>query len=100
MTDAASVDWSDSCARAQALTTAYYALLTGARETEIRTRTLDAEELVRYQPGDLKTLWVEMIAAQSECAKARGLPDPNRRFAITTDARSDIPGYNRNRCPI
>lgn len=90
------IDWSDPCARAGALSNAYYSLLAGHREIEIRTRTLDAEELVRFQAVDIEKLRIEMLSAQSDCAKATGQRDPNRRFAITAGSRSDIPRYNRN----
>lgn len=90
------IDWSDPCARALALTNAYYAALAGEREVEIRTRTFDAEELVRFLPVDIEKLRIEMQSAQSECAKARGMRDPNRRFAITAGSRSDISRFNRN----
>jgi hypothetical protein len=77
------VDWSDPCAKAGALTSAYYALLQGQQEVEIRTRTLDAEEVVRFSAPNLDALRTEMQAAASACAKQTGQPDPNRRFAIT-----------------
>jgi hypothetical protein len=83
----ADVDWSDPCAKAAALTGAYYALLQGQQEIEIRTRTLDAEEVVRFCPANLDALRSEMQAAASACAKASGQPDPNRRFAITCGGR-------------
>ena len=89
-------DWTDPCQRAQALTTAYYQVLEGGRPVEIRTRTLDAEEMVRFQSANLQTLWIEMISAQSDCAKKSGQRDPNRRHAITAGSRSDIPYFNRN----
>ena len=76
------INWTDPCARAAALSQAYYELISGSREVEIRTRTLDAEELVRFQAIDLKTLQVEMLKAQSECAASQGLPNTSRRFAI------------------
>ncbi len=95
------IDWTDPCARAAALSSAYYAALAGSREIEIRTRSFDADELVRFLPVDIEKLRIEMQSAQSECAKARGHRDPNRRFAITAGNRSDIPWYNRNwRRPI
>lgn len=90
-TNGCSVDWSNPCMRFAALQTAYYSLLTGARETEIRTRTLDAEEMVRFQSADIEKLRIEMQQAQSECARASGQPDPGRRFAITAGNHSDIP---------
>jgi hypothetical protein len=94
------VDWTDPCAKAAVLRTAYYALMTGTRETEIRTRTLDAEDFVRFQTVDAGKLQIELQAAERECARRCGKPDPNRRFAITAGDRSDIPRYNRMRRPI
>jgi hypothetical protein len=91
---AAAVDWTDSCARANALIGAYYTLLSGQQEIEIRTRTLDAEELVRFAPTDLAKLEAEMTAAQGECAAATGAPNPNRRFAITAGSRRKWPWFN------
>ena len=76
------VDWTNPCERFQALQKAYYALLTGDRESEIRTRTLDAEEMVRFQKVDIEKLRIEMQSAERDCAIARGLPNPNRRRPI------------------
>jgi hypothetical protein len=94
------VDWTNPCARAAALRNAYYALMTGARETEIRTRTLDAEDFVRFQTVDAGKLQIELQAAERECDRLCGKPDPNRRFAITAGNRSDIPRFNRMRRPL
>ncbi len=94
------IDWNDPCQKAAALNNAYFALLTGQREIEIRTRTLDAEEMVRFQSVDIEKLRIELQSAQRDCCRANGLPDPNRRFAITAGSRSDIPDYNRARRPI
>jgi len=77
------VDWTDPCARANALRGAYYTLLSGAQEQEIRTRTLDAEEVVRFNAADKDALLVELTAAESECARCTGQPDPNRRFRMS-----------------
>ena len=78
------VDWTDPCARAAALSKAYYTLLSGGAEVEIRTRTLDAEEVVKLQPGNLATLRTEMQDAQDACAALQaGRPQGNKRFAIT-----------------
>lgn len=82
----AAVDWTDPCARATALRNAYYALLSGGQEQEIRTRTLDAEETVRFAPVDIGQLTTELRAAEAQCAAATGATNPNRRFAITTGA--------------
>ncbi len=77
------IDWTDPCARAQALTSAYYTLLSGSQEIEIRTRTDEAEELVKFQPGKLDDLRDEMLTAIDECeAKKAGRPVSAKRFAI------------------
>ncbi len=78
------VNWTDPCQRAQALMGAYYKLLAGDAEIEIRTRTLDAEEVVRLQPGNLAQLRTEMQDAQDACAAQQaGRPQSSKRFAIT-----------------
>ena len=82
-----SVDWSDPCARARALSDAYYALLSGNQETRVRTRKGESEDDVEYARADINTLRVEMQAAQAECARATGQPHPRRRFAIQAGSR-------------
>ena len=83
MTDAP-VDWTDPCARAAALRDAYYRMVSGQQETEIRTRTLDAEEMVRFAGGDLDALRNDLATAESEClAKMAGQPVAPKRFAIS-----------------
>lgn len=91
----ATVDWTDPCARAAALRTAYYQMLGGQQEIEIRTRTLDAEELVRFAPTDLSKLESELRAAEGECAAQTGGVNPNRRFAITAGSRRKWPWFSR-----
>lgn len=80
MTDA--IDWSNPCARFQALQKAYFSLVSGQQEVEIRTRTLDAEEMVRFNQANLNVLRIEMRSAESACAASNGVPNPNRRHAI------------------
>ena len=80
------VDWTDPCARAAALRNAYYALISGGQEQEIRTRTLDAEEVVRFSPGNQAALLMQLRAAEAECAAKNGTANPTRRFAITAGA--------------
>ncbi|UDL95498.1 hypothetical protein LGH83_04555 [Lichenihabitans sp. PAMC28606] len=82
MTDTV-VDWTDPCARAAALTSAYYAILSGDREQRIRTRTLETETDVTFAASNVTVLRDEMIAAQNACDIANGQPDPRRRFAIS-----------------
>jgi hypothetical protein len=81
------VDWSNPCQRATALQNAYYNILAGAAEQEIRTRTLDAEEVVRFYQTNIGTLLAELTAAQAECSRQTGAPDPNRRFFIGAGSR-------------
>lgn len=80
MTD--TVDWNNPCARFQALQSAYFALVSGQQEVEIRTRNLDAEELVRFNPTNMNALRIEMRSAESACAAANGVRNPNQRHAI------------------
>jgi len=88
MTDETAVDWNDPCARFQALQSAYFELVRGGQEAEIRTRTLDAEDLVRFTKADMNALRMEMRSAEGACLAAQGLPNPNRRFAIGLGYRS------------
>jgi hypothetical protein len=53
---------------------------------EVRTRTLDAEELVRFTAANIDDLRTEMNAAQAACAATTGAANPNRRYAITAGA--------------
>ncbi len=95
------VDWSDPCARAQALTTAYYTLLSGGQEIEIRTRTGEAEDQVKFQPSKLDVLQSEMQDAIDACAaKNAGRPVSAKRFAITVrHKRSPSAPYFGRRWP-
>lgn len=88
----AAVDWDDPCQRAAALSTAYYSILSGATEQEIRTRTLDAEEVVRFYPTNLDFLLAEMTAAQCECSRQTGQPNSSRRFFIRAGSRRPFLG--------
>lgn len=76
------IDWTNPCERFAALSKAYYSLVSGALEAEILTRTLDAEERVRFSPANLNVLRNEMRSAEAACLAATGAPNPNRRFAI------------------
>ena len=73
------IDMTDPCARAAALSSAYNAALAGSLEIEIRARSFDADELVRFLPVDIEKLRIEMQSAQSECAKAREHRDARKR---------------------
>lgn len=96
MTEA--VDWSNACERFQALRSAYFSLVAGQQEVEIRTRTLDAEEMVRFNQAKLDVLRNEMRAAEAECAAVTGTPNRNRRYAIGCSYRPArrFPGYDPN----
>lgn len=82
MTDEAAIDWTNPCDRYQALNKAYFNLVSGALEVEIRTRTLDAEEMVRFSKAEMNVLRNELRSAEAACLASQGLPNPNRRFAI------------------
>lgn len=80
------VDWTDPCARAGALSEAYFGLLSGAKAVRVRYRSgNNVEEDVQFQTVDLARLEREMNAAKAECETANG--GPPRRFAIRGGAR-------------
>ena len=76
------VDWTDPCAKAAALSTAYYALVSGQGESYIRYRGPEGEREVRYQKADLSVLKAEMLQAQADCDAKNGVASKSRRFAI------------------
>ncbi len=77
------VNWTDPCARAEALRGAYFALVSGQSEQTVRFRSNDAEQEVRFQAANLDVLRTELRAAEAECAAAQGAAGRPRRFAIT-----------------
>ena len=81
------VNWEDPCARATALRAAYFSMISGQHEIEIRTRTLDAEEMVRFDRADVTRLQNEIAAAERECALVQGRKPVSRRHAITAGFR-------------
>lgn len=85
------VDWTDACARAAALRTAYFALISGGGESLIRYRGPEGEREVRYQAANISILKTELQSAEAECAALTGTVSPNRRFAIRAGARRDCP---------
>ena len=85
------VDWSDPCARYEALRDAYYRAQTGGAETLFRYRTDSGEREVRYAQANITVLRAEMDRAQAECAAKNGLVVPRRRFAIRAGARRNCP---------
>jgi hypothetical protein len=99
------VDWTDPCARANALRGAYYALISGSSESLIKHSTTEGDQEVRFARADLGTLKVEMAAAEVECAQLNGTAAPTRarRFAIRGGGRrsnrplgGDCYGYDRD----
>lgn len=81
------VDWTDPCQRAKALTNAYYSLLSGEKESTIRTRSGESEDEVRFAATNIDRLKEEMQAAEDACLAKQGLPRPRRRFAIQAGSR-------------
>ena len=78
------VDWTNPCARAAALRTAYFDLIRGETESAIRQSTPEGDQEVRYSKPDVERLKRELDAAEAECAASNGAPTPvrARRFAI------------------
>jgi len=81
------VDWTDPCARAEALRAAYYARISGQQEVEILTRTVESEQRVRFSEANGDALLSELRTAEAECAALGGMARPRRRFAITAGFR-------------
>lgn len=85
----ADVDWSDPCARAEALRKAYFEMLAGGTSTRVRFRAGDNEQEVQkaISGGSLADLRRELHKAEDECRAAQGLPPLQRRFAVTAGSR-------------
>ena len=80
-------DFSDPCARFAALRDAYYLLISGAQESLVRYRGPNGEQEVRFGPGNIDALKVEMNAAENACYVKNGVANPNRRYAIRGGTR-------------
>ncbi|ACA18501.1 hypothetical protein M446_4144 [Methylobacterium sp. 4-46] len=81
MADITTVDPTDSCAVAAALSTAYLALVAGQQELRIRFREGDVEEDVWFSQANLQTLRMEMLRQQQLCAAKTSGRSP--RFCAT-----------------
>lgn len=75
------VDWSDPCARAEALRKSYYDIVSGL---ERRVRFGDRE--VWYSEQNLGDLKKELRLAEEQCAAKNG--DRPRRYAIRAGSRT------------
>lgn len=84
---AAPVDWTDPCARAEALRSSYFDLVKGGSVSLIRKRAAGGESEVRFAKGDMSLLRTELWAAEDACREKQGLPKLQRRFAITAGSR-------------
>ena len=72
-------NWTDPCARASALRSAYFRLLSGQQEERVRFRNGETDEDVTFVKADLNTLRTELTEADAQCAAlSSGRP---RRFA-------------------
>lgn len=80
------VDWTNPCAKAQALRDAYFALISGQSESLIRASTSEGDQEVRFARTDVDKLKAEMIAAEEECVRANGGTPTPRRSAIRLGA--------------
>lgn len=81
MPDITTVDPTDPCAVAAALSTAYLALVAGQAEQRIKFREGDVEEEVWFSQTNLTTLRVEMLRQQQLCAAKTSGRSP--RFCAT-----------------
>lgn len=91
----ATVDWTEPCARAAALRSAYYRLISGDAESLIHRTTPEGSEEVRFARADIEKLKLELDAAEAECAVANGsaVPARARRFAIRAGSYNPYPPY-------
>lgn len=80
------VDWTNPCAKAQALRDAYFALISGAAESLIRHSTTEGDQEVRFARTDVDKLKAEMIAAEEDCIRSTGGTPTPRRSAIRLGA--------------
>lgn len=81
------VDWSDPCARAEALRKAYFELISTGGVTLIKQKAGGGEEEARYGKTDREALRREMLTAEDECRASRGEPKAQRRFVIRGGSR-------------
>lgn len=81
MADITTVDLTNPCAAAAALTAAYYALIAGQQEQRIRFKNGDVDEDVWFTPAKADLLRTEMLRQQGLCdARTSGRPT---RFCFT-----------------
>lgn len=68
------VDWTDACARAEALRSAYYALLSGRMAASVAYLANGVNRETRFSQTDRAALLMELRAAEHECAATTGTP--------------------------
>lgn len=79
------VDWTDPCARADALRDAYFNLLSGAKAQTVEYQDSGTQRSITYMSTkvDLAELRNELRAAEKECATGELSSTTNtNRFAI------------------
>lgn len=83
------VNWSDPCARAEALRNAYYEALAGGTSRRVRFRAGDNEQEVQQSisGGTLADLRKAMWEAEDECRASQGLEPLRRRVVIRAGSR-------------
>jgi hypothetical protein len=82
-------DFEDPCAAYTDLRKAYLALIQGQQEAEVEYQQLGANRRVLFVKADIGRLENEMNAAKSACAAIVGVPDTQRRFAISGGSSFD-----------
>jgi hypothetical protein len=83
-------DWTDPCARAAALRSAYYQLLAGETAVRVVIKGGDTLQETEFQRADASQLLAALRVAESECAAAQG--GKPRRYAIRGGAARG-PGF-------
>lgn len=82
------VDWTDACARAQALRTAYYELIAGRQAYEITYLANGVSRAVKYSVTNMKLLVMEMREAEDECAAENGVTIRRRQAIVAGSMRT------------
>jgi hypothetical protein len=78
----AAIDWTDPCARAAALRSAYFELMSGTRESSFTYLANGVQRTAEYSKGNLDMLAAELQKAEAECSAKINGTAPRRRQAI------------------
>lgn len=81
------INWSDPCARLDALWDAYNRLISGQQESDVTYQANGVTRRARFALANLDRLLNAIREAENECALQDGRPPLRRRFAIIAGSR-------------